>query len=119
MVTIGKAMGEPLIVGPNDSKQCQTGVPEVKSSNPLLKRDSIAISSTLSYAGNGFPVSALIVTRQLGQEFAKGGMEYFNTFGGGTAACAAALATLRAVKEDGLQAHADEVSEEEIIGFSL
>ena len=46
-------------------------------------------------------------------------MEYFNTFGGGTAACAAALATLRAVKEDGLQAHADEVSKEEIVGFAF
>ena len=50
------------------------------------------------------------MTRQLGQEFAKGGMEYFNTYGGNAASCAAALATLRVIKEDGLQAHADEVT---------
>ena len=60
-------------------------------------------------SGNGFPVSALVMTRQLGLDFAKGGMEYFNTFGGNAASCAAALATFRVVKEDRLQENAEKV----------
>ena len=33
-------------------------------------------------AGNGVPVSALVMTRQLALDFSAGGMEYFNTTGG-------------------------------------
>ena len=33
-------------------------------------------------AGNGYPVTALIMTRKLALAFSEGGMEYFNTFGG-------------------------------------
>ncbi|KAF4694247.1 hypothetical protein FOZ60_008728 [Perkinsus olseni] len=44
--------------------------------------------------GNGFPC-----------------VEYFSTFGGNTVSCAAALAVLRAIKEDSLQDHARDVGE--------
>jgi 4-aminobutyrate aminotransferase-like enzyme len=44
-------------------------------------------------------------------------MEFFSTFGGSTAACAAALATLRVTREEGLQAHALQVGGRLIAGL--
>lgn len=44
--------------------------------------------------GNGFPVSAVITTPQIAAAFKNIGTEYFNTFGGNPASCAAALAVL-------------------------
>jgi 4-aminobutyrate aminotransferase-like enzyme len=57
---------------------------------------------------NGYPLGAVITTRAIADRFANG-MEFFSTFGGSTAACTAGLATLRAVDEDGLLAHARDV----------
>jgi 4-aminobutyrate aminotransferase-like enzyme len=60
---------------------------------------------------NGYPLGAVITTRVIADRFANG-MEFFSTFGGSTAACAAGLATLRALGknvEDGLVAHARDV----------
>jgi 4-aminobutyrate aminotransferase-like enzyme/Ser/Thr protein kinase RdoA (MazF antagonist)/murein DD-endopeptidase MepM/ murein hydrolase activator NlpD len=57
---------------------------------------------------NGYPLGAVITTRAIADRFANG-MEFFSTFGGSTAACAAGLATLRAVDEGGLLAHARDV----------
>ena len=57
---------------------------------------------------NGYPLGAVITTRGIADRFANG-MEFFSTFGGSTAACAAGLATLRAVDADGLVAHARDV----------
>ncbi len=54
---------------------------------------------------NGYPMGAVITTRAIAERF-DNGMEFFSTFGGSTAACAAGLATLRATKDEGLQAHA-------------
>lgn len=54
---------------------------------------------------NGYPMGAVVTTRAIAQSF-DNGMEFFSTFGGSTAACAAGLATLRATKDEGLQAHA-------------
>ena len=55
--------------------------------------------------GNGYPMGAVITTREIADSFANG-MEYFSTFGGSTAACTAGLATLHVTIEEGLQAHA-------------
>ena len=55
--------------------------------------------------GNGYPMGAVITTPEIAGSFANG-MEYFSTFGGSTAACAAGLATLNVTIEDELQAHA-------------
>jgi 4-aminobutyrate aminotransferase-like enzyme/Ser/Thr protein kinase RdoA (MazF antagonist) len=57
---------------------------------------------------NGYPMGAVVTTAAIAASF-DNGMEFFSTFGGSTAACAAALATLRATIDDGLQAHALQV----------
>ena len=54
---------------------------------------------------NGYPMGAVVTTRAIAGSF-DNGMEFFSTFGGSTAACAAALATLRVTIDEGLQAHA-------------
>ena len=54
---------------------------------------------------NGYPMGAVITTPEVARSFANG-MEFFSTFGGSTAACAAALATLEVTEEEGLQANA-------------
>jgi 4-aminobutyrate aminotransferase-like enzyme len=54
---------------------------------------------------NGYPMGAVVTTRAIANSF-DNGMEFFSTFGGSTAACAAGLATLRVTQEERLQAHA-------------
>jgi len=54
---------------------------------------------------NGYPMGAVVTTRAIAESF-DNGMEFFSTFGGSTAACAAGLATLRATLAGSLQAHA-------------
>ena len=58
--------------------------------------------------GNGFPLAAVVCTRSVAASF-ENGMEYFSTFGGNPAACAAGLAVLEVIKRDRLQEHAAEV----------
>ena len=65
---------------------------------------------------NGYPMGAVITTRAIADRF-DNGMEFFSTFGGSTAACAAGLATLRATRDDGLQAHALQVGAHLIAGL--
>ena len=55
--------------------------------------------------GNGFPLAAVVCTRSVAEAF-ENGMEYFSTFGGNPAACAAGLAVLEVIKRDKLQEHA-------------
>ncbi|GBF99529.1 ethanolamine-phosphate phospho-lyase [Raphidocelis subcapitata] len=57
--------------------------------------------------GNGFPLSAVAVTRELANTF--GAQEYFNTFGGCNAAAAAGLAVLSEIRRLDLQASAARV----------
>ncbi len=58
--------------------------------------------------GNGFPVAALVVKSQL-LEAIPGEVELFSTFGGNPVACAAALAVLAVIDDEGLVASAGEV----------
>ncbi|GEP40294.1 hypothetical protein NPS01_39570 [Nocardioides psychrotolerans] len=58
--------------------------------------------------GNGYPVAAVIGPAALVDPFV-GGTDYFSTFGGSTAACAAALAVLRTIEDDGLVEHVGRV----------
>jgi 4-aminobutyrate aminotransferase-like enzyme/Ser/Thr protein kinase RdoA (MazF antagonist) len=51
--------------------------------------------------GNGYPVAAVVGPAHLVDPFVEG-TDYFSTFGGSTAACAAALAVLRTIEEEGL-----------------
>jgi 4-aminobutyrate aminotransferase-like enzyme/Ser/Thr protein kinase RdoA (MazF antagonist)/murein DD-endopeptidase MepM/ murein hydrolase activator NlpD len=65
---------------------------------------------------NGYPMGAVITTRPIAESFDTG-MEFFSTFGGSTAACAAGLATLRVTLEGHLQAHALAVGAELVAGL--
>jgi len=58
--------------------------------------------------GNGFPLGAVITTPEIAASF-DNGMEFFSTFGGNPVACAAGLAVLDVVRDEGLQSHAERV----------
>ena len=60
--------------------------------------------------GNGHPVSAVVVRRELVEDFGRSG-DYFNTFGGNPVSCAAALAVLDVIEEEGLQQNALDVGQ--------
>ena len=60
--------------------------------------------------GNGHPVSAIVARRDLVEDFGSKG-DYFNTFGGNPVSCAAALAVLDVIEDQGLQRNALEVGE--------
>lgn len=66
---------------------------------------------------NGYPMGAVITTRAIADSF-DNGMEFFSTFGGSTAACAAGLATLCATQDEGLQAHALRVGAHLLAGLA-
>ncbi len=55
--------------------------------------------------GNGHPMGAVITTAEIAASFANG-MEYFNTFGGNPVSCAAGLAVLDVIRDEGLQENA-------------
>ncbi len=55
--------------------------------------------------GNGYPLGAVVTTPELARSFDTG-MDYFNTFGGSPASCAAGLAVLDVIDEEGLMQHA-------------
>ncbi len=60
--------------------------------------------------GNGYPMGAVVTTPEIAAAFDTG-MEFFSTFGGSSAACAAGLATLRVAQQEGLMEHALAVGE--------
>jgi 4-aminobutyrate aminotransferase-like enzyme len=66
--------------------------------------------------GNGFPLGAVVTTPEIAASFSNG-MEYFNTFGGSPAACAAGLAVLDVLEEEGLLEHTRNVGEHLVDGF--
>ncbi|MBX7213414.1 MAG: aminotransferase class III-fold pyridoxal phosphate-dependent enzyme [Thermoflexales bacterium] len=57
---------------------------------------------------NGYPMGAVITTPEIARAF-DNGMEFFSTFGGSTAACVIANATLDVVEQEQLQANAARV----------
>jgi len=58
--------------------------------------------------GNGYPVAAVVTTRELADHFYNG-MEYFNTYGGNPVACAIGLAVLDIIADQELQKNALEI----------
>ena len=58
--------------------------------------------------GNGHPLAAVVTTGEIAAKFASG-MEYFNTFGGNPVSCAAGLAVLDIIEEEGLRQNALDV----------
>jgi 4-aminobutyrate aminotransferase-like enzyme/Ser/Thr protein kinase RdoA (MazF antagonist) len=57
--------------------------------------------------GNGFPLAAVVTTREIAESF-DNGMEFFSTFGGNPVGCAAGLAVLDVLEEEHLQRRAFE-----------
>lgn len=55
--------------------------------------------------GNGFPLGAVVCRREIAEAF-DNGMEFFSTFGGNPVSCAAGLAVLQVLEEEGLQERA-------------
>jgi 4-aminobutyrate aminotransferase-like enzyme len=55
--------------------------------------------------GNGHPMAAVIMTRDIADAFVTG-MEYFNTFGGNPVSCAIGMAVLNVIRDEGLQQNA-------------
>lgn len=53
--------------------------------------------------GNGYPVAAVVCRRELADSFASTGIEYFNTYGGNSVACAIAEAVLDTIHSEDLQ----------------
>jgi alanine-glyoxylate transaminase/(R)-3-amino-2-methylpropionate-pyruvate transaminase len=66
--------------------------------------DGIVISKGI---GNGLPIAALIVRREVAQAMAQ--RKFFNTYGANPVACAAGRAVLRAIADEHLQSNADRV----------
>jgi 4-aminobutyrate aminotransferase-like enzyme len=60
--------------------------------------------------GNGHPLSATVSRREIVEKFAAKG-RYFNTFGGNPVSCAAGLAVLDVIEQEGLQENARIVGE--------
>jgi 4-aminobutyrate aminotransferase-like enzyme len=60
--------------------------------------------------GNGHPLSAVVTRKELVDDFSKHG-NYFNTFGGNPVSCAAGLAVLDVIENEGLQQNALEVGQ--------
>ncbi len=58
--------------------------------------------------GNGHPLAAVVTTREIAEAF-DNGMEFFSTFGGNTVSCAAGLAVLDVLENEGLQNNARQV----------
>ena len=66
--------------------------------------------------GNGYPLGAVVTNPDIAASF-DNGMEYFNTFGGSPVACAAGLAVLDVIAEEGLQEHARTVGAQLLTGL--
>ncbi|MFO1200322.1 MAG: aspartate aminotransferase family protein [Burkholderiaceae bacterium] len=68
--------------------------------------DAIVVSKGI---GNGFPLAALIVRRDVAEAMAA--RKFFNTYGSNPMACAAGRAVLRAIADEDLQGNAGRVGE--------
>ncbi|KAG1247967.1 hypothetical protein G6F68_013980 [Rhizopus microsporus] len=55
--------------------------------------------------GNGHPIAGVVARPEIFERFGRDA-RYFNTFGGNPVSCAAALATLDVIQDEGLQANA-------------
>jgi 4-aminobutyrate aminotransferase-like enzyme len=60
--------------------------------------------------GNGFPLAAVVTTREIADAFDTG-MEFFSTFGGNPVACAAGEAVLDVLDDEALPARAAELGD--------
>jgi 4-aminobutyrate aminotransferase-like enzyme/Ser/Thr protein kinase RdoA (MazF antagonist) len=61
--------------------------------------------------GNGFPLAAVVTTREIAETF-NNGMEFFTTFGGNPVSCAVGLAVLDVLEDEKLQQNALRVGQQ-------
>jgi 4-aminobutyrate aminotransferase-like enzyme len=66
--------------------------------------------------GNGYPIGAVITTREIAASF-DNGMEFFSTFGGNNVSCAIGLKVLEVVQKENLQAQALTIGERLLKGL--
>ena len=66
--------------------------------------------------GNGYPLGAVVTTRDIAESFANG-MEFFSTVGGSTVSCAIGLAVLDAIHDEALQTHAQRTGQRLLAGL--
>ncbi|MEM6936527.1 MAG: aminotransferase class III-fold pyridoxal phosphate-dependent enzyme, partial [Pseudomonadota bacterium] len=66
---------------------------------------------------NGHPVSAVVARGELIDHF-RSNVMYFNTFGGNPVSCAAAMAVLEVIEDEGLVANAEVVGRHVLEGFN-
>lgn len=67
--------------------------------HPDASPDILVIGKQL---GNGFPVSLVVATEEIVRSLERTRIDFFSTFGGSSVSCAAALATVVAIKDDNL-----------------
>jgi glutamate-1-semialdehyde aminotransferase len=108
---ITKAHGALLIM--DEVKTALRIAPNSISQRVGITPDLICVSKALS---SGFPIAAVLGSRAVME--AGAGMHYSATFHGETTAMAAALATLRAIADTGMQAHADALGTRLIDGLN-
>ena len=96
--------------GSSVADEVQTGLGRLGSSWYAFEAHGVApdVVTVGKPFGNGLPLAAAVVARAVSDAFAAG-PEYFNTFGGNPACCAAGLAVLEAIEADGLRANATRV----------
>ena len=58
--------------------------------------------------GNGHPLSAVITSKEIADQF-NNGMEYFNSYGGNPVSCAIGEAVLQVIEDEALQKNAEKV----------
>ena len=61
--------------------------------------------------GNGLPLAAVVTSRDVAESFESTGVEYFNTFAGSPACCAAGLAVLHILEQEELRENAAKVGD--------
>lgn len=67
-----------------------------------IEPDIVTIGKPL---GNGHPVAAVAVSKEIAESF-DNGMEFFSSFGGNPVSCAIALEVLNVIRDEDLQSHA-------------
>lgn len=78
-----------------------------------LRPDIVTMGKPMA---NGHPVAAVVAPAETMRAFRER-FRYFNTFGGNPVSCAAAMATLRVVQDEGLQQNAAEVGAYAVAGL--
>jgi 4-aminobutyrate aminotransferase-like enzyme len=113
----GVCIADEVQVGFGRLGRCFWGFEEESSQEPVASSQNVPDIVVLGKPiGNGFPLAAVITTEEIAASF-DNGMEFFSTFGGNPVACAAGLAVLGVLEEEGLQENARIVGDHLLSGL--